>query len=447
MLTDANVLKLVSYMICMLALASVREHTSIPVSNTLFYYVGAYTTLIACFYYLFKDKYYKQPVYMCVLMYLLWAIICIVRGFFVIETYWVFNQMIRGFMQTLVPMLIFLFVSPSNCIKIFRVVNRFIPIVGIILMAWAIPLKAYSFYCVPFFTLYILFLKDVKSKWLWVILAAFVIVFISVENRSGSIKASFALLIFFLSLTPHLLRNLSFTIMHWLLYFSPIILIYLGATGQYNLFDPHMTEKSISITVKYDGNEKRGINEDYTQDTRTFIYIESFESAIENDHLWLGRTPARGYSSPFFYELNGKHPDAKGIDDDERFESEVGHMNTFIWQGIVGVVLIFFLYLHATILALYKSRNKYVKMLGVFVAFMWAYGWIENPYHFLMLDITIFLMIAICYSPEFRKMNDLEFKLFINDLFEPPSKISSLLTWNLLKHYFIISKYKQLKNH
>lgn len=72
-------------------------------------------------------------------------------------------------------------------------------------------------------------------------------------------------------------------------------------------------------------------------------------------------------------------------------------------------------------------------MMGIILAFHWAFGWIENPYMFQILDMTLFFLMALCYSPEFRQMSDTEFRLFIQDIFAKPSDISKLELLKLVR--------------
>ncbi len=37
-----------------------------------------------------------------------------------------------------------------------------------------------------------------------------------------------------------------------------------------------------------------------------------------------------------------------------------------------------------------------------------------------MLDLIIYVMLAMCYSPYFRKMSDLEFEMFFKSIFRWP---------------------------
>jgi len=433
MISNRHIMLFAGVMLCLMALPSVTIQSKVKISNTLLYYVCAYSIIGVSLYSLIRNKLYKEPVYICIFIYLIWAVICIVRGVFMIKTYWVMNQFIRGTMYTLVPISVFLFAKPTNCIVTLRLLNRFLPVMALLLFGWALPLSAYPYFLCPFFIVYICFFDAMSTEWKWITIMVFIAIALALDNRSGLLKEMFTLMVFIASMFPVIIRNIAFNAMHWIPYAIAITLLTLGLTGNYNIFDPTMNDISRYVTVTYNTISDDKEDDDYTQDTRTFIYVESITSAFDNDHLWTGRTPARGYSSPHFFYLDGKAEGATGIDDDERFASEVGHVNIFIWDGIIGVILVTIMYLFGSFIALYHSRNIYIKMMGIILAFHWAFGWIENPYMFQILDMTLFFLMALCYSPEFRQMSDTEFRLFIQDIFAKPSDISKLELLKLVR--------------
>jgi hypothetical protein len=120
----------------------------------------------------------------------------------------------------------------------------------------------------------------------------------------------------------------------------------------------------------------------------------------------LGRSLSRGNETvafaKFFEEISGRN---------ERYKNEANVPNVFTWMGIIGVVLYFLIFYKATSLSIYKSNNIYSKILGLFMATRWAYAWAEDYFSFGMSDYTIWLMIGVCMSESFRKMNNLEVKL------------------------------------
>ena len=101
----------------------------------------------------------------------------------------------------------------------------------------------------------------------------------------------------------------------------------------------------------------------------------------------------------------------------ERHSNEVCHPNIFTWLGLVGVILYSLIYLKSSYLAVYKSNNIYIKILGVFIAFRWAYGWVEDFNRFDIMNISLWMMIAMGFSEQFRDMTDRDFKIWIRSIF------------------------------
>lgn len=58
-----------------------------------------------------------------------------------------------------------------------------------------------------------------------------------------------------------------------------------------------------------------------------------------------------------------------------------------------------------------------MKVLGVYIAFRFAYGWVEDQNRFDIANIALWMMIAMGLSVQFRKMSNQEFRLWINRIF------------------------------
>jgi hypothetical protein len=148
-------------------------------------------------------------------------------------------------------------------------------------------------------------------------------------------------------------------------------------------------------------------------DTRTFLYIEVLESAINNNYWFLGRTPARGNDSNTFgvlaSELTGRN---------ERLANEIGLANVFTWTGIMGVILYFLIFYRASYLAVNRSNNIYVKMLGVFIAFRWLYSWVEDVNNFSINYFMLMIIFGMCFSHSFRKMTNNEIIIWARGIFD-----------------------------
>lgn len=128
----------------------------------------------------------------------------------------------------------------------------------------------------------------------------------------------------------------------------------------------------------------------------------------------MGRTPARGNDSASFGSYNAEKLKTGKY---ERHFNELCHTNIFTWLGLIGVILYSFIYFRSSYLAVYKSNNIYIKYLGCFIAFRWAYGWIEDFNQFDIMNISLWMMIAMGISFQFRSLSNQQFKLWINSIF------------------------------
>jgi hypothetical protein len=188
------------------------------------------------------------------------------------------------------------------------------------------------------------------------------------------------------------------------LFVMPLLFLILGVSGIFNVFNTNEYIKGevTSVGVDSDGNM---VEQNIIVDTRTFIYVEVLESAINNNYWLLGRTPARGNDSDTFgvlaAEITGRY---------ERLENEIGVANVFTWTGLVGVILYFLIFYRASFLA--------IKMLGVYVAFRWLYSWVEDVNNFSLNYFMLMMMLGICYSYSFRNMTDKEITIWARGIFD-----------------------------
>lgn len=113
-------------------------------------------------------------------------------------------------------------------------------------------------------------------------------VFIDFTARSQTIKAVVTLLFCTGCFFKKILSNRVLLLLHHMMYIIPFILLLLGMSGVFNVFrvDEYL-------------NDKGTVDGEYIKDTRTFLYIEIIDSALKNDYVLWGRTPARGNDSNF----------------------------------------------------------------------------------------------------------------------------------------------------
>jgi hypothetical protein len=193
----------------------------------------------------------------------------------------------------------------------------------------------------------------------------------------------------------------------------------LGLSGAFNVFkmDEYIEGDYSASKTTIEGQTT---SESLTTDSRTGIYEEVIASAVKYDYIIFGRTPARGNESEMFgdYSLNVLQTGKK-----ERYDNEVSILNVFTRTGVIGVMLYFFVFFRASYLAVYRSNNIYIKIIGLYVSFRWLYAWIED---FSWFDLTYFflwIMIGMSFSKAFRQMNNKEMLVWVRGIFSKKYRI------------------------
>jgi len=158
-------------------------------------------------------------------------------------------------------------------------------------------------------------------------------------------------------------------------------------------------------------------------DSRTFLYKEVVISAVTNNYVILGRTPARGNDSQSFgVEINEDLKTGRN----ERYSNEVSVMNIFTWTGLIGLTLYGLVFYQAAKLAILKSNNHFLKIVGIYISFRWCSAWVEDFNRFDIMNITLWLALAMCYSTKFRSMSNVDFNVYIKTIFRNPIRQISL---------------------
>jgi hypothetical protein len=195
----------------------------------------------------------------------------------------------------------------------------------------------------------------------------------------------------------------------------------LGISNVFNVFklDEYLGDQNVQIR----SNTGEKVEENLTADTRTSLYIEVIESAIKNDYLVWGRTPARGNDSVSFGDYN---KEKLHTGKQERFSNEVSILNIFTWLGIIGVVLYFLIFFRSSYLAINQSNNIFIKQIGLNISFRWAFGFVEDFSTFDLSNIFLWIMIGMCFSKTFRQMNDKQMKIWVLGILDTPQYIKYL---------------------
>jgi hypothetical protein len=414
-----SVKRLLPLLIVILSLTSVNDWSDFKIGSTVFIWIINTITLI--YFFMCKKIYYDSkyekniPI---ITYYLFWMIVCIIRGIRVAENHWEWKHIIEASFCLLLPYLVYSFSIPVILQRIFNYWIRFaLPLFLVIPLF--ISQDAYGLYLAPILIL-VLFLPAYNNIWkVILILLTLLSIFVDFSARSNVIKFSISFLLMSTYCFHQFIPNKVYKLLRIFLLLFPLVFFLLGITGNFNIFKISDYWK---VGYQVETKTKTGeiISSNLSDDNRTFIYKEVLSSAMIYNYILLGRTPARGNDSTVFGNYSAEDLNTGKY---ERFANEVGILNIFTWTGIIGVILYSFIFFRASYLGIYRSNNTFIKLMGIFVAFRWMYSWVEDYFNFRIMSFVLWMMIAMCFSEAFRKMNDKEMINWASGIFDKKKRI------------------------
>lgn len=363
-------------------------------------------------YFDFRDK--KN--FLMVTFYLLWITICLVRGFFVAETYWDYKSLITNIFVLLIPFIAYVSTNLLILQSILAYYVRYALPLSLLILPFT-GSGAWGWYFFPISFL-MLFFPAIKIQWkILLLFISFTVVLADISARSFIIKYGLPIVILSFYYLRHTLPTIKImSLLHKVFMIAPWILFILAVSGVFNVLN--MKDYIKKENNQY-GQETEAISE-LIHDSRTFIYKEVLTSAVLHNYIAFGRTPARGNETIVFKkneEITGRS---------ERIRNEVNIPNVLTWLGVVGVILYFSVYCYSSYLAINKSNNIFSKLIGLFVAIRWMYAWVEDYFYFDINNFVIWIMIGVSLSTAFRQMNDIEVKLWIQGVFSKKYSVSNI---------------------
>lgn len=344
-------------------------------------------------------------------IYLIWCLICIIRGAFVAEIYWDWKLLVNNSMVFMLSVAAY---SATNKILVQSLLSYYIKYVLplFVIFVFIIRTDAYGFYLMAISTLLLFYPVFTKRQKTILLLCAAIVSFSDLGARSNVLKflIPLSLLLFYYAaniFSVKIMETVRIT-----LFIVPLLLFILGVSGTFNVFKvKEYLGKDISVMgVDSEGNRA---GESFVADTRTFLYEEILQSAINNDYWLAGRTPARGNDSNTFglweFEWTGRY---------ERASNEIGLANVFTWTGLIGVIIYTLIFYRASYLAVNRSNNIFIRLMGLYIAFRWLYSWIEDYQTFSLNYLMLIMMWGICSSDSFRKMTNDEFAFWARGVFD-----------------------------
>lgn len=414
-----------SFLILLLSFYSSNQWSDFPIGNEFFWWVVQIIFIIIL---LKLKKSYTSPQIekklLFVKLYLYWNVICIVRGGFVAENYWEFKFLITHAFFLLLPLLVYIVNSSQALQSIVKTWFRYAIFLYILVIIF-IRGDGVGKFLIPFSFL-LLFFSILNFKWKIIVLAVTVyVITFDITARSNVLKYLIPLVIGLLFYFKKVLSIKVLNLSRLLLLFAPFLLLVFAISGVFNVFnvEEYVGEYNTKSTSRGGGPKVESL----TADSRTSLYVEVIESALRNNYVLFGRTPARGNDSEIFGEFNKLQ---LNTGKQERFDNEASMLNIFTWLGGVGLLLYLLIFLKASYLAINQSSNIFIKLIGLNVAFRWAYGWVEDFSVFDLSNIFLWIMIGMCFSETFRKMTDKEVKMWVLGIFEKKKPLSRKVIYN-----------------
>ncbi len=382
------------------------------VNNTTFWWVintGILVVLFLSRKYLYNS--YKEQDFRFVKAYLIYMSLQFIHGLFVAQIYWDWKSLVGNTLALLLPLVAYTAANPRLTHLLFQnyfkyTILLFFPI------ALLIRNGGFGYFLVPI-TLLVFFLPVLTKKWKLVVLFFSAVVFLAaLTSRSNVIKFGVPYLLLSLYYVRHLITIRFLNVIRLTLFIAPMVLFGLAVTNIFNVFkaDEYLQGDYIETTQNAEGEF---VEENLIQDTRTFLYTEVLATAKKYNTWVFGRSPARGNETEWFAAWALEHYGRP-----ERPANEVAILNIFTWTGVIGVILYALIFYRASYLAINKSNNIFIKIIGVYMAFRWLYAWVEDINNFSLNYLLIWVSLGMCYSKAFRTMNNLQMKYWVRGIFD-----------------------------
>lgn len=351
-----------------------------------------------------------------VLLFIGWLILGFIRSIDDCQSYWEWKNSIGNFLKTLFFIVIFLATNPYWPQGIYKLFWKcYLPLIILCLIG-------FSNYTVPYYLSYstlLLFFPIIPKQKRWILLSIVCIFAIYQEQRNDLAKIAIAMTIGGgLYIFGKKIPSFLFKTIHTILMILPIILLYLGASGYFNVFkmDEYIKKDYTRQTTDYKGESYQ---DDLKADTRTFIYVNVTYTLTKYDAWICGRNTAFGDEGPIEVQREGSEKfGLKG-----RYGNEVQIMNLLLWYGIISSILYFLIYLRASYLAIYKSNSITMKGIGIYTAFLWVWSFIWEVTNIEIYFMMNIIFLGMCFSKTFLKMNDSDFKYWIYPIFNKSTTV------------------------
>lgn len=361
-----------------------------------------------------------------IMIFIIYSIIIFFRGIIGASNYQDWTTLAsRGVALTLfLPFTIFLGAKMKSIVEMFRSFLMYVPLIFILFFTTTDP-GPYGFVKTLSPIVIFLFLLPYLNKKIQLVVICIVLISffrdITIRSNMLNIVVATSILGTYFFKEKKWMHGLIKTIAPVAL-FMPLLFSLLAFNGVINVFQ-------IGESVDYVVKDDTGRSQEVFVDSRTEIYLDVInELSYQNAVIWgLG---ASGKTDTFLTNIpNSSYQD---IYREGRRSTEAGMLNYLQYGGLFGGLLYFLLFMTSSLLSIYRSKNWFSVMVGLWVAFKAIMSFITDPLPFTVSSIFIFLLIGMGFNKQLRSFNDQYLKDYfsrhVNKFY--PLSLSSFLTKN-----------------
>ena len=255
-----------------------------------------------------------------------------------------------------------------------------------------------------FLNVFLLCLPFVSKKWRRRLLfAALLIALLDIDRRSILANTFFCMGLGLFATVA--LKRMVKTGMYLALILLPILFFALGVSGVFNVFQ--YMESSYSYQTERS-------ERDMFVDSRTNIYDDVF-SELQDQNAILWGLGGNGKTHTSLTEL--KNANYGDIYKHGRSGTESGMLNYIQYGGLIGFIIYGLLLSIGSYRAVFKSNNRLMALIGLYVAFKFLFSFVEDRVGFQPHTFYLFLTIGMCYNVKLREMDDDEMTEYIQQVF------------------------------
>ncbi len=227
------------------------------------------------------------------------------------------------------------------------------------------------------------------------------------SNRANLLNISVSVLMLFTYLiSKKKLTILCLKVISVLLLISPIVFFGLGITGIFNVFTIGKLLPEYSLAVN-----KKNVTQELFVDSRTSIYLDVFKQLKHDDMIFIG-LGGSGKTKTALTEVIDADYDK--IYKEGRRGTESGMLNMIQTGGLIGGLIYYILFFTASYYGVFKSKNWFCVLLGVWLSYKCFFSFIEDPLSFSISSLFLFFSIGVCLNNKFRQLSDTELKELFN---------------------------------